>query len=96
MVCCVFQVINYVNNYRPRKSTRAFVSRLELAINYIRCCKTFFFVLSISDDGLIDFNKYYLELMIFKKLNNQILLRPFYNLKSTLHNLLKYLCLYDT
>jgi uncharacterized membrane protein len=27
MVCCVFQATNLVNNYRPRKSARAFVSR---------------------------------------------------------------------
>ena len=37
MVCCVFQATNLVNNYRQRKSARAFVSKLELAINYIRC-----------------------------------------------------------
>jgi hypothetical protein len=27
MVCCVFQATNLVNNYRPRKSARIFVSR---------------------------------------------------------------------
>ena len=42
MVCCVFQATNLVNNYRPRKSARTFVSRLELAINYIRCYHQFF------------------------------------------------------
>ena len=29
MVCCVFQATNLVNNYRPRKSARTFVSRRE-------------------------------------------------------------------
>jgi ABC-type phosphate/phosphonate transport system ATPase subunit len=29
MVCCVFQAINLVNNYRPRRSARAFASRQE-------------------------------------------------------------------
>ena len=29
MVCCVFQATNLVNNYRPRKSERTFVSRRE-------------------------------------------------------------------
>ena len=28
MVCCVFQATNLVNNYRPRKSARTFVSKL--------------------------------------------------------------------
>ena len=27
MVCCVFQATNLVNNYRPRKSARTFVSK---------------------------------------------------------------------
>ena len=27
MVCCVFQVTNLVNNYRPRKSARTFASK---------------------------------------------------------------------
>ena len=29
MVCCVFQTTNLVNNYRPRKSARTFVSWQE-------------------------------------------------------------------
>ena len=29
MVCCVFQAINLVNNYRQRKSERIFASRQE-------------------------------------------------------------------
>ena len=29
MVCCVFQATNLVNNYRPRKSARTFVSKQE-------------------------------------------------------------------
>ncbi|QCD61596.1 hypothetical protein B9C57_03105 [Tenacibaculum maritimum] len=29
MVCCVFQAPNLVNNYRPRKSARAFASWQE-------------------------------------------------------------------
>ena len=36
-LCCVVKATNLVNNYQPRKSARTFVSRLELAINYIRC-----------------------------------------------------------
>ena len=43
MVCCVFQATNLVNNYRQRKSVRAFASRLELAINYIRCWQQLFY-----------------------------------------------------
>jgi hypothetical protein len=38
MLYCVFQTTNLVNNYGQRKSARTFVSGLELAINYIRCC----------------------------------------------------------
>jgi len=43
MVSCGFQETKLVNNYRPRKSARTFVSRLELAINYIRINDNAFF-----------------------------------------------------
>ncbi|MGK0308576.1 MAG: hypothetical protein ACI8RP_001539, partial [Urechidicola sp.] len=59
MVCCVFQATNLVNNYRPRKSARAFVSRRELAINYIRCyalALSFHFSISRSDNITIPNN----------------------------------------
>ncbi len=47
MVCCVFQATNLANNYRPRKSTRTFASRQELAINYIRLKFTIFSFIDI-------------------------------------------------
>ena len=44
MVFCVFQATNLVNNYRPRKSARTIVSRLEQAINYIQCWAKYFII----------------------------------------------------
>lgn len=33
---------------KSHKSTRIFVSRVELAINYTRCCNQFFYIFNIN------------------------------------------------